>query len=54
MRWPLRLPNNPELTGETPPGAPSQDPFIYCAAAGRSTQKGRPGFLRPGHSNAEW
>lgn len=25
------LPDNPELTGETPPGAPEQDPFVYCA-----------------------
>lgn len=24
------LPDNPELTGETPPGAPAQDPFVYC------------------------
>ena len=24
------LPNNPVLTGETPPGAPANDPFIYC------------------------
>lgn len=24
------LPDNPELTGETPPGAPEQDPFVYC------------------------
>jgi hypothetical protein len=26
------LPDNPELTGETPPGAPAQDPFVYCAS----------------------
>jgi len=25
------LPDNPELTGETPPGAPEQDPFVYCS-----------------------
>ncbi len=24
------LPNNPLLTGETPPGAPANDPFVYC------------------------
>ncbi len=24
------LPDNPELTGETPPGAPAEDRFIYC------------------------
>lgn len=24
------LPSNPVLTGETPPGAPANDPFIYC------------------------
>ncbi|HVL68116.1 MAG TPA: S8 family serine peptidase [Vicinamibacterales bacterium] len=24
------LPNNPVLTGETPPGAPANDPFVYC------------------------
>ena len=24
------LPDNPELTGETPPGAPEVDPFVYC------------------------
>lgn len=28
------LPDNPELTGETPPGAPAQDPFVYCELAG--------------------
>jgi hypothetical protein len=27
------LPDNPELTGETPPGAPTEDPFVYCAMA---------------------
>ncbi len=27
------LPDNPEFTGETPPGAPAEDPFVYCAAA---------------------
>jgi hypothetical protein len=27
------LPDNPVLTGETPPGAPAQDPFVYCASA---------------------
>ncbi len=27
------LPDNPELTGETPPGAPAQDPFVYCDTA---------------------
>lgn len=27
------LPDNPELTGETPPGAPAQDPFVYCSPA---------------------
>ena len=27
------LPDNPELTGETPPGAPAQDPFVYCSTA---------------------
>lgn len=27
------LPENPEFTGETPPGAPAEDPFVYCAAA---------------------
>lgn len=27
------LPDNPELTGETPPGAPASDPFVYCAMA---------------------
>jgi hypothetical protein len=27
------LPDNPELTGETPPGAPSKDPFVYCDTA---------------------
>jgi hypothetical protein len=27
------LPDNPELTGETPPGAPANDPFIYCQMA---------------------
>ena len=27
------LPDNPELTGETPPGAPDQDPFVYCQSA---------------------
>lgn len=27
------LPDNPELTGETPPGALAQDPFIYCSTA---------------------
>ncbi|HSH21564.1 MAG TPA: hypothetical protein VK992_02955, partial [Candidatus Caenarcaniphilales bacterium] len=26
------LPDNPELTGETPPGEPAQDPFVYCAS----------------------
>jgi hypothetical protein len=26
------LPDNPELTGETPPGAPAEDPFVYCGA----------------------
>jgi hypothetical protein len=25
-----RLPDNPELTGETPPGPPAVDPFIWC------------------------
>jgi len=25
------LPDNPELTGETPPGAPAEDPFVYCS-----------------------
>jgi hypothetical protein len=25
------LPDNPLLTGETPPGPPAQDPFVYCA-----------------------
>ena len=29
------LPDNPELTGETPPGTPSQDPFVYCALLGQ-------------------
>lgn len=24
------LPDNPVLTGETPPGAPAEDPFVYC------------------------
>lgn len=24
------LPDNPLLTGETPPGAPAEDPFVYC------------------------
>ena len=24
------LPGNPVLTGETPPGEPAEDPFIYC------------------------
>jgi hypothetical protein len=27
------LPDNPELTGETPPGAPEEDPFVYCSPA---------------------
>ena len=27
------LPDNPELTGETPPGAPAQDPFVSCSTA---------------------
>jgi hypothetical protein len=27
------LPDNPELTGETPPGAPAKDPFVYCKQA---------------------
>ena len=27
------LPDNPELTGETPPGAPAEDPFVYCSTA---------------------
>jgi hypothetical protein len=27
------LPDNPELTGETPPGAPPKDPFVYCDTA---------------------
>jgi hypothetical protein len=27
------LPDNPELTGETPPGAPAEDPFVYCEMA---------------------
>ncbi len=26
------LPDNPELTGETPPGPPAEDPFVYCTA----------------------
>lgn len=25
------LPDNPILTGETPPGEPAQDPFVYCS-----------------------
>jgi len=24
------LPSNPVLGGETPPGAPANDPFVYC------------------------
>jgi hypothetical protein len=28
------LPDNPELTGETPPGAPDEDPFVYCEVGG--------------------
>jgi hypothetical protein len=27
------LPDNPELGGETPPGAPAKDPFVYCEMA---------------------
>lgn len=27
------LPDNPELTGETPPGPPAEDPFVHCVAA---------------------
>jgi hypothetical protein len=27
------LPDNPELTGETPPGPPAKDPFVYCQTA---------------------
>ncbi|HEY7599742.1 MAG TPA: hypothetical protein VH741_07440 [Candidatus Limnocylindrales bacterium] len=27
------LPDNPELTGETPPGAPAKDPFVFCQPA---------------------
>ncbi|HEX9993500.1 MAG TPA: S8 family serine peptidase [Acidimicrobiales bacterium] len=27
------LPDNPILTGETPPGAPAEDPFVYCQPA---------------------
>lgn len=27
------LPDNPELTGETPPGPPDPDPFVYCEMA---------------------
>jgi hypothetical protein len=31
------LPDNPELTGETPPGAPARDPFVYCEVGGGTT-----------------